>query len=292
MTEVSNNLPDFSIANALVEGAQRLHEAAVPEARRHAGSLLAHVLGRERTFLLAHADEAITEEQFRSFRFLIKRRARGEPMQYITGNQEFFKLSFAVTPAVLIPRPETELIVETALEILCNEPEPYVVDVGTGSGCLVISLLHELSAARGLATDVSLPALHLAQRNAHRHGVKDRLALVGSDCFSAFQPNGSVHLMVSNPPYVSDEEMKNLQREVRYEPAGALAGGPDGLSVIKRLLWGARPFLHSGGHFVFEIGFGQSEAVEQIVDRRVWKLIEIRRDLQGIPRTCVLQVKE
>jgi release factor glutamine methyltransferase len=289
---VSKEPPNFSIANALVEGAQRLHEAAVPEGRRDAGSLLAHVLGRDRTFLLAHADEAMREEEFRSFRFLIERRARGEPLQYITGNQEFFKLSFAVTPAVLIPRPETELIVETALEILRNEREPYIVDVGTGSGCLVISLLHELSAARGLGTDVSLAALQLAQRNAHRHGVKDRLALVGSDCFSAFHPNGSVHLMVSNPPYVSDEEMKNLQREVRYEPGEALAGGPDGLSVIQRLLLGARPFLHSGGHFVFEIGFGQSEAVEQIVDRRVWKLIEIRKDLQGIPRTCVLQVKE
>jgi release factor glutamine methyltransferase len=289
---VSKKLPNFSIANALVEGAQRLHEAAVPEGRRDAGSLLAHVLGRDRTFLIAHADEAMSEEEFRSFRFLIERRARGEPMQYITGNQEFFNLSFAVTPAVLIPRPETELIVETALEILGNQPEPYIVDVGTGSGCVVISLLHELSAARGLGTDVSLAALQLAQQNAHRHGVKDRLALVGSDCFSAFQPNGSVHLMVSNPPYVSDEEMKNLQREVRYEPGGALAGGPDGLSVIQRLLLGARPFLYSGGHFVFEIGFGQSEAVEQIVDRRVWKLIEIRKDLQGIPRTCVLQVKE
>lgn len=289
---MSNNLPDFSIANALVEGAQRLREAAVPEARRHAGSLLAHALGCDQTFLLAHADEAITEEEFRSFRFLIERRAGGEPMQYLTGVQEFFKLSFEVTPAVLIPRPETELIVETALEILRNDPEPYVVDVGTGSGCLVISLLHELSAAHGLATDVSLAALQLAQRNAHRHGVKDRLALVGSDCFSAFRPNGSVHLMVSNPPYVSEEEMKDLQREVRYEPVGALAGGPDGLSVIQRLLLGARPFLRSGGHFVFEIGFGQSEAVEQIVDRRVWKLIEIRKDLQGIPRTCVLQVKD
>jgi release factor glutamine methyltransferase len=98
--------------------------------------------------------------------------------------------------------------------------------------------------------------------------------------------------MVSNPPYVSDEEMNGLQREVRYEPAAALAGGPDGLSVIQRLLLGARPFLHSGGHFVFEIGFGQSEAMEQLIDRHVWKLIEIRKDLQGIPRTFVLQVKE
>lgn len=288
---MSNKLPNFSIANALGEGTQRLQEA-VPEARRHAGSLLAHVLGRDRSFLIAHADEAVTEEEFRSFQFLIERRAGGEPMQYITGHQEFFKLDFEVGPAVLIPRPETELIVEAALEILRDEPEPRIVDVGTGSGCLVISLLHQLSAARGLATDVSVPALQVAQRNAQRHGVNDRLALVGSDCFSGLRADGSVDLMVSNPPYVSDEEMNGLQREVRYEPAAALAGGPDGLSVIQRLLLGARPFLHSGGHFVFEIGFGQSEAMEQLIDRHVWKLIEIRKDLQGIPRTFVLQVKE
>jgi len=122
--------------------------------------------------------------------------------------------------------------------------------------------------------------------------VIDRLRLVDSDGFAALDQGETFDFIVSNPPYVSDEEMKNLQREVRYEPGGALAGGPDGLSVIQRLLLGARPFLNSGGHFVFEIGFGQSEAVEQIVDRRVWKLIEIRKDLQGIPRTCVLQVKE
>jgi release factor glutamine methyltransferase len=289
---VSNKLPNFSIANALVEGAQGLHEAAVPEARRDAGSLLAHVLGRDRSFLIAHADEGLSEAKSRSFRLLIERRAGGEPMQYITGHQEFFKLDFEVTPAVLIPRPETELVVEAALEILRHEPEPYIVDVGTGSGCIAISVLHKLSKARGLATDVSLAALQLTQRNATRHGVKDRLALVGSDCFSALRANESVHLIVSNPPYISDEDMKDLQREVRYEPGAALAGGPDGLSVIRRLLQGARPLLHAGGHFVFEIGFGQSEAVEQLIDRRVWKLIEIRRDLQGIPRTFVLQVND
>ena len=275
-----------------MEGAQRLRAATVPDARRQAGSLLAHVLGRDQNFLIAHADEAVTEDESRFFRSLVERRAGGEPMQYLTGHQEFFKLDFEVTPAVLIPRPETELIVETALDLLRDEPEPYIVDVGAGSGCLAISLLYELSAARGLATDVSLAALQITQRNAERHGVKDRLALVGSDCFSALSASGSVHLIVSNPPYVSDEEMKDLQREVRHEPRAALAGGPDGQSVIQRLLLSAWPFLRSGGHFVFEVGFAQSEAVEKSIDRRVWKLIEIRRDLQGIPRTFVLQGKE
>jgi release factor glutamine methyltransferase len=289
---VSKTPSNFSIANAVIEGAQRLRDATVREARRHASSLLVHVLGRDRSFLIAHADEAVTEEELESFRVLIKRRAAGEPMQYITGHQEFFKLDFEVTPAVLIPRPETELIVEAALELLRNDPNPNLADIGTGSGCLAISILHEMSAARAVGTDVSPPALEVARRNAERHGVLDRLELLESDCFSALDAIGSFSLIISNPPYVSDDELKSLQREVNYEPREALAGGPDGLSVIRRLLSEARPFLRSGGYFVFEIGFEQREAVEQLIDWRVWKLIEIRGDLQQIPRTFVLQRRE
>ncbi len=250
------------------------------------------MLRRERNFLIAHADEAVTDEEIESFRFLIKRRAGGEPMQYITGHQEFFKLDFEVTPAVLIPRPETELIVEAGLELLRNDPKPNLADIGTGSGCLAISMLHEMSAARAVATDVSPPALEVARRNAKRHGVLDRLELLDSDLFSTLDAIGSFGLIVSNPPYVSDDELKSLQREVNYEPREALAGGPDGLSVIRRLLSEARPFLRSGGYLVFEIGFEQREAVEQLIDGRFWKLIEIRRDLQQIPRTFVLQRHE
>jgi len=286
---VSKKPPNFSIANAVVEGTQQLRDAAVPDARRDAGSLLAHVLGRDRTFLIAHADGALSDEEFRAFRFLIERRARGEPAQYITGHQEFFKLDFEVTRAVLIPRPETELIVETALELLRNDSKPRLADIGTGSGCIAISLLHEMNAARAVATDVSVAALAVAQRNAECHCVADRLELLESDCFSAMDASGSFSLIASNPPYVSDGELKDLQTEVHYEPRAALAGGPDGLSVIRRLLEQAPPFLRPGGYFLFEIGFGQSEAVEQLIDRRVWKLLEIQRDLQQIPRVFVLQ---
>ncbi len=286
---MSKKPPNFSIANAVVEGTQQLRDAAVPDARRDAGSLLAHVLGRDRTFLIAHADGALSDEEFRAFRFLIERRARGEPAQYITGHQEFFKLDFEVTRAVLIPRPETELIVETALELLRNDSKPRLADIGTGSGCIAISLLHEMNAARAVATDVSVAALAVAQRNAECHCVADRLELLESDCFSAMDASGSFSLIASNPPYVSDGELKDLQTEVHYEPRAALAGGPDGLSVIRRLLEQAPPFLRPGGYFLFEIGFGQSEAVEQLIDRRVWKLLEIQRDLQQIPRVFVLQ---
>jgi release factor glutamine methyltransferase len=280
-----------SISSELREGTQRLHEAAIAEPRREAGSLLAHVLGRDRSFIIAHADEPLTDAQCETLQLLFERRASGEPLQYITAQQEFFKLGFEVTADVLIPRPETELIVETALELLQNDPGAYFADIGTGSGCIAISMLHELPAARAIAMDISPAALRVARRNAERHRVADRLVLLESDGLSALDVNESFSLIASNPPYVSEDELKSAQREVSYEPYEALAAGPDGLSVIRRLLADVPPFLRPGGYFVFEIGFGQSEVVEKLVDRRVWKLVEIREDLQRIPRTFVLQKK-
>jgi release factor glutamine methyltransferase len=291
MTAVIKKQISTSIGKAVLEGAQRLQTALVAEPRREAGSLLAHVIGRARIFVIAHADDELSAEPLAAFRTLIARRASGEPLQYITGHQEFFKLDFEVTADVLIPRPETELIIEAALELLHNDTEPSFADIGTGSGCIAISLLHELPAAHAVATDVSPAALRVAQRNAERHGVAARLELIESDCFSALDERRRFSLIASNPPYVSDGELKSVQREVSYEPRAALAAGSDGLSIIRRLLREARPFLRSGGHFVFEVGFGQSEAVSQLIDRSVWKLIEIRTDLQRIPRTFVLQGK-
>ena len=291
---MSKKLPSsagLSIGGAIREGAQRLAAAGVIEPRREAGSVLAHVLGRDRSFIIAHADDPLTAEQREALQMLIERRTVGEPLQYIIGQQEFFKLDFEVTPDVLIPRPETELIVETSLELLKTDPKPYFADIGTGSGCIAISILHELPEAHALATDFSRAALRVALRNAERHHVSDRLALFESDCFSDLDANESFTLITSNPPYVSADELKSIQREVRFEPRAALAAGSDGLSVIRRLLSEARPFLRGGGYLVFEIGFGQSEAVEQLVDRGVWKLLEIRKDLQDTPRTFVLQGK-
>jgi release factor glutamine methyltransferase len=288
---VIKKLMSLSIGGAVMEGAQRLSKSAVAEPRREAGSLLAYALGRDRGFVIAHAADVLNDDECKTFRSLIARRAAGEPLQYITGHQEFFKLDFEVTPDVLIPRPETELIIETALELLRDDPKPYVADIGTGSGCIAISILHELSAARGVATDVSPAALRVAQRNAARHGVADRLTVLESDCFSALETTGSFSLITSNPPYISDDDLQDLQREVNYEPRAALAGGAGGLSVIRRLLLEAPPFLRPDGYFVFEIGFGQSEVVEKLIDRRVWELLEVRPDLQRIPRTFVVRKK-
>ena len=280
-----------SIKSTIHEATQILRNAAVTEPRREAGSLLAHLLGRDRSFVLTHGDDILADGQYQAFRTIIARRAEGVPLQHLTGHQEFFKLDFEVSPEVLIPRPETELIVEAALELSRDDPAPVIGDMGTGSGCIAISLLHELPAAVAVATDISRAALNVAQRNAERHRVLRRLTLVESDLFSEVQLAKPFSLITSNPPYVSDNELRSVQREVAFEPRVALAGGPDGLAVIRRLLVEAHPYLRSAGHLVFEIGFGQADAVEQLIDRRVWKLLEIRKDLQGIPRTFVLQKK-
>jgi release factor glutamine methyltransferase len=279
------------ISNAILEGAQVLRAAGVAEARRESGSLLAHAIGGDRTFVVTHADEPLEATAVEAFRKLIQRRAAGEPLQYLTGYQEFFKLDFAVTPDVLIPRPETELIVEISLELLKNDPDPFIADIGTGSGCIAISLLHERRDAHAIATDISAAALCVAQRNADRHGVSERLTVIESDCFAKVNAGRSFSLVASNPPYIRDDETGTLQREVGYEPRTALAGGPDGLDIVRRLLREAAPFLQPGGHFVFEIGFGQNALVEESINRDVWELTGTRPDLQGIARAVVLRKK-
>ncbi|HYH85882.1 MAG TPA: peptide chain release factor N(5)-glutamine methyltransferase [Pyrinomonadaceae bacterium] len=286
---------NMTIADALREGATRLRVAGVEEARRDAGSLLSHATGRDRAYLITHADEELTPAQLKAFDSSIARRADGEPLQYLTGVQEFYGLDFEVTPEVLIPRPETELLVETALEILKEADSPLVCDVGTGSGCIAVALLHERRDARAVALDISADALHVAGRNAARNGVGDRLELLVSDCFDALRSDERrgvrFDLIASNPPYIAEDEIASLQREVReHEPRGALTPGGDGLSVIRRLVADAPEFLKPRGHLLIEIGFDQHERVASLIDARVWTLLDIRRDLQGIPRCVALRL--
>jgi release factor glutamine methyltransferase len=280
---------NLSIRAAISEGAQLLKSAGVREAQHEARLLLMHSLGCDRTFVITHSEDEVPPAPMDHFRRLVNRRASGEPAQYLTGRQEFFKLDFAVSPAVLIPRPETELLVETALDLLRDYASPRLADVGTGSGCIAISLLHELPAAQAIATDVSPAALAIARRNAERHRVIDRLQLIESDLLSGVDQKSSFDVIVSNPPYVSEAGMSNLQREVRREPARALAAGPDGLAVIKRLLGESAPYLQDDGHLLFEIGFGQSENVKDLIRETAWELVSILCDLQGIPRTVVIR---
>jgi release factor glutamine methyltransferase len=285
---------EYTIARALVEAAQLLRQSSVVEARREAASLLEHITGRDRTFLITHAETALAPSDVRRLRDLVMRRAAGEPIQYITERQDFYGLEYEVTPAVLIPRPETELLVEKALELLnkTNEPASRICDVGTGSGCIPIAILNERADARAVGLDISLPALQVAERNAAHYGVRERLQLVASDCFAALDPAAArFSMIVSNPPYIAEDALAGLQREVRdHEPRVALSPGGDGLRIIRRLIEDAPRYLSAGGYLLMEIGFDQHEAVRGLIDsQEVWELLDIHKDLQGIPRIVALR---
>ena len=283
----------ISIAEALTKATQVLNNAGVPEARREAGSLLSFIIGKDRTFIISHAEDLLSDDSFPRFQEGVERRASGEPLQYITGVQDFFGREFRVTTDVLIPRPETELLVEAAIELVGDTSEPFICDVGTGSGCIAITLLCELRGARAVAVDTSPAALEVAKLNARNHSVIDRIEFVVSDCFSTLDAGQyQFDLVVSNPPYVSEAMIDGLQREVRdHEPLVALSPGPDGLRVIRRLILEAPGFLKNDGHLIMEIGFDQGEAVRGLVDENIWSLRDIRPDLQSIPRIVVLQKK-
>lgn len=278
----------ISIAEAINSATQTLTHAGVPEARRESGSLLAHILGKDRTFLISHAEDGLNAQDLELLLDYVERRAKGEPFQYITGQQEFYGRKFEVTPDVLIPRPETELLVETVLKL--STQASLICDVGTGSGCIAITLLKELPSASAIALDISGLALRVAKRNAIRHGVTERLHLVQGDCLSAVREEKQFLTIVSNPPYVAAGALAGLQREVRdHEPVASLTAGQDGLDVIRRLFVEAGPRLVSGGFLVFEFGFDQGAAVERLAAGSGLSLVDIQNDYQGIPRIAALQ---
>ena len=278
-----------SIGEALRRASRELDQGGVAEGRREAGSLLSHVIGKDRTFLISHAGDVLGERELERFENAIARRAKGEPAQYITGTQDFYGRAFRVTPNVLIPRPETELLVEAALQVM--NVGSVICDVGTGSGCIAITLLCERSDARAVAVDVSEAALEVARTNAQKLLVHDRIDFRVSDCFAALREGKDLFdVIVSNPPYVSANQLPGLQREVRdHEPLVALSPGDDGLSIIRRLLNDSPRFLRARGYLLMEIGFDQGETVQQLVDPNIWTLKEVHPDLQSIPRIVVLQ---
>ncbi|MGE5244411.1 MAG: peptide chain release factor N(5)-glutamine methyltransferase [Betaproteobacteria bacterium] len=279
-----------SIHARVAEGRERLRLAglATDEADLDARLLAEHVLGWDAARFFAYGHEP-EPPAFRDAYFaLIGRRMDREPVAYITGRQEFWDLAFEVTPAVLIPRPETELIVETALAEFPDPDAPLAVaDVCTGSGCLAVALAHERLRARVVAVDISEPALAVARRNAERHGVADRIDFRHGDLLQPAE--GPFDLIVSNPPYVPEGDRARLPAEVRdREPAVALFAGADGLDVIRRLVRDAAVRLTPGGRLIVEIGYGQARAAGELISSvRGLTMIGIRKDLQGIPRTAL-----
>ena len=226
----------------------------------------------------------------RQYNALVERRLGREPFAYIVGQQEFWGLAFEVSPAVLIPRHETELIIEVALELF---PDPNrslkAADLGTGSGCVAVALATERPAARITATDISSVALEVARRNATRHGVADRIQFHCADLLDGLE--GPFDLIACNPPYVAERDRRGLQPEVRdHEPDVALYGGTDGFHLVERLVQGAAIRLRPGGYLLFEFGLGQDERIESLIaGTDKLSLRELRRDLQGIARTAVVE---
>ena len=295
----------------LASARQRLAEAGCATPALDAEILLAYTLGQERTWLYVHPQAMIEPEQLAAFNQLLQRRARREPVAYLVGSKEFFGLEFEVNRHVLIPRPETELLVETALDLVKDrwpmaggKPQAtfaqskignpkskiHIVDVGTGSGCIAIALAARLPGARLLAIDASAEALVLARRNARRHNVADRVTFLRGDLL---RPLGRpVDLIVSNPPYVSRSELQAVAPEVgHYEPRRALDGGEDGLALIRPLLSQAKAKLKPDGALLVEIGSTQGPAVTQLA----WNCfpsagVTVRQDLAGLDRLLVVRV--
>jgi len=273
-----------NIAETLRKATEILHESGIAEPRREANSLLAFALAKSKTFLIAHPEYELTGEEQTNFQAFLQRRAEREPFQYITGKQEFYGLDFIVSPHVLIPRPETEMIVENALEILKTRENSRFCEVGVGSGCISVAILHNLRTASAIGLDVSEKALEVAKLNAENHQVSERFNLKISNVFGVLTDE-TFDLIVSNPPYIPREEIANLQAEVRdFEPLNALTDEKDGLSIIERIIADAPKFLNPHGFLLMEIGFGQAEDVKQMFDAKIWQTVEILPDLQGIGR--------
>ena len=311
----------MDIRTTLKDAMARLRASDVPSHTLAAEVLLMHVLARDRAWLYTHPEEILEPGTIEKYFALVARRAAGEPTQYLTGKQEFWGLEFEVTPAVLIPRPETEHLIEVALEFLgprglkirldTGAPsDPLrIADVGTGSGCLAVALAWELPHAKLFATDISPAALEVAKRNAARIGVSDRVHFVECNLLSGFSHDSRVtknqgiyetdpspesspfDLILSNPPYIAPEDANTLSREVRdHEPHAALFGAPAGPDIYPRLIEQAGALLRNQGMLAVELGYNSLGRVRAIFDAQSgWTNHRVTNDLAGIPRVFSAQ---
>jgi release factor glutamine methyltransferase len=270
---------------AIAAASARLARAGVTSARLDAELLMAAALGVSRTAVIV-GTPAIDAAALGRFERMVARRAAREPLAYILGQREFFSLDFAVLPGVLIPRPETETVVEAALDFLSRRSSATVLDIGTGSGAIAIAIAKHAPGARITAVDVSKVSLEVADDNAQRHRCSDRIAFLEGDCFSALDGNGSpFDLIVSNPPYIAEAELAALAPEVRdFEPRIALEGGCDGLEFYRKIASGLVRWLVDGGEVILEVGAEQADAVDTMMRTAGCETSERLRDLSGIER--------
>lgn len=267
----------------LASATQKLEAAGVESARLEAQLLLAQALGVTRTTVLAGTFAEPTPQQRAEFDRLTRARAQRIPLAYLRGTQEFYALDFEVTPAVLIPRPETELLVEFARTQLSSARSARIADMGTGSGCIAVSVLKHCPAAHAIATDLSADALAIARRNAVRHDVADRVRFIRTDTLEGV--SGPLDLVLSNPPYIPTREILALQPEVRdREPRLALDGGADGLDTHRKLAQQAAALLRPGGGIAIETAMGQAAQVAELLERAGFSHIAIQTDFAGIER--------
>jgi release factor glutamine methyltransferase len=279
----------LTVADALAAAAARLTAAGIENASLDAELLLRHVLEWDRASVIARARSPLDFAAETALHRLVEARASRRPLQHLTGTQAFWRHDFLVTPDVLIPRPETEVLVEAALAAIKGIHAPVVVDVGTGSGCIALSLAAERPDAEVHAVDISPAALRVARENARRASLTNGVRFHEADLLAPWECAGSVFdLVASNPPYVSSEEIETLAPEVRdHEPRLALVPPGSPLSMYERLAPAARAVLRKGGALVLEVGAGQATAVSAVVRAAGFSSVKVVRDLQGIPRTIV-----
>jgi release factor glutamine methyltransferase len=278
------------LKQALASAVSRLSAEHVPSPRLNAELLLIFTLNCDRAYLYAHPERELTHDEQSRYDAALAERARDVPTQYITGHQEFWGMDLIVSPAVLIPRPETEHVIETVLELARLGQAPSradalrIADVGTGSGCIALALAKELPNAEVHASDISTAALEIARANAARHQLESRIQFHEADLLAGFE-NNAFDFIVSNPPYVGESEEDQVQLEVRkFEPRSAVFAGPTGMELLTRLVPQARAALKPGGRLVMEISGAISESVRQLLQD--WNDVRIRPDLQAIPRVA------
>lgn len=283
-----------SVAQTLLQAAKTLSAAGCDTPRLDAEVLLAHALGQDRGWLYAHPEYALAPDRLGAYQALITRRAGREPVAYLTGHKEFFGLDLVVTPGVLIPRPETERLVEIALQIPetgARSDMMVIADVGTGSGAIATALAMHVRAAHVFATDISAAAVAVARYNAARHGVAGRVDCLQGDLLAPLR--GTFHLIVANLPYLSRVDLAAAPPEVaHWEPRLALEGGPDGLAALRRLLASAANRLQPAGALLAEIGAGQGADVLALADQHFPRaMVEIAQDYAGLDRVLVVRLR-